>query len=459
MTDDRRRNTDLDRQWLLTGIGDSLLQSTHMDARFPVAAAFVATVGVLGALYLVSRSDGDTPTPPAATALTDATVATGTPAPRPTPIPVDFESHQDRGTVGVGWSPGPPPASVFSTWTGKNAVIFDTQTGETIDLGVGGQVTISEDGGHAAWVRGEWYTDAIGFPAVRGDAWIISLATREERRIGPAQVATFVAGDRIALQAPRTPLEDAKWQLYDIATLRLSADQTTEPPVEQSTRITSTGHVLIGAPVSGTELPRGGYGAATWRLLDPRDQQVVMEFEAFAVSDATVTELVVARAMDGFPSEAFRSVPVQLYILNVATGQAKWTGSAMASTPNWNLSANENYLLWTDNFCADDGAAIEVVLVDRATGAYRGYTGGGPGTSLRPGSNEAWMFLTPSGLIAQGTFGPTALLDPATGQYVAVLPTVELDPSIASSGPVQANWSADYRYATYYFAGGHGGLC
>jgi hypothetical protein len=68
------------------------------------------------------------------------------------------------------------------------------------------------------------------------------------------------------------------------------------------------------------------------------------------------------------------------------------------------------------------------------------------------------MFLAPNGLIAQGTFGATALLDPVTFHYVVTLPPMQLSPELSGQSP-QARWSKDYRYATYYFAGGHGGLC
>ena len=319
-------------------------------------------------------------------------------------------------------------------------------------------VAFSPDGEHAAWIRGEWYADALNFPAVRGDAWIVTLATGEQRRIGPAQVVQFVEGGRIALQAPRTPFQDATWELFDVDSLRRSANQTTEGPQDQE-RLTSTGHVLEVTPVAGTELPRGAIGAGKWQLLDPADRHVVMEFEAFTVGDATATELVVARALDGLPTQPFEPVNVQLYLLDVTTGQAKWTGFSRASTPNWNLSANDKYVLWTNDYCSD-GGIVEVLLLDRG-GLSAGWVGDIDGPRLTAGSDEAWMFLTPSGLIAQGTFGATALIDPVTRRYVSVLPEVALAEGMPFSGwaPVQAGWSKDYRYAAYYFAGGHGGLC
>ena len=419
----------------------------------------VVAVAAAVALLILSGDDGPQSANPAATPEPVATQVASPTATRepPAPISVVFESHQDHAMAGVGWDLGPRPDSVFPPWHGTDAVIYDTATGRVIDLGEGGMIAFSRDSRYAAWIRGEWYLDAIGFPAVRGDAWILTLATGDQRRIGQAQAVTFVDSDRIALQAPPTPFEDARWELFDIATLQPSADQTTEPPIERPARRTSTGHILTTTPVAGSALPRGGYGAATWQLLDPADGHVVMQFEAFAVADATATELVVARALSGLPTEPFRSVHVQVYILDVTTGQAKWIGQAAASTPNWNLSANEKYVLWTNNFCAEEGL-VEVLILERGS-LYRGYAGE-PGEPLEPGTDVAWMFLTPSGLIAQGTFGATALIDPATLKYTSVLPEVRLARTpFGDWVPVHPSWSPDYRYATYYFAGGHGGLC
>ncbi len=55
-------------------------------------------------------------------------------------------------------------------------------------------------------------------------------------------------------------------------------------------------------------------------------------------------------------------------------------------------------------------------------------------------------------------FGASALIDPETLEYVAVIP--DLDPT--SNAPNMSiaddvRWSPDYRYAAHGVAGGHGG--
>lgn len=204
-------------------------------------------------------------------------------------------------------------------------------------------------------------------------------------------------------------------------------------------------------------MPRGGYATGNFELLDPADRHVVLAFDAFAVASADATHLVVARAPGDFPKGPFESIHVQIYLLDVTTGQGSWIGAAAASSPNWNLSANDRNVLWTNNFCDEEAGRAEVILLDRKTGFARGFSGDAD-HPLPAEADDAWMFLAPNGLIAQGTFGARALLDPATGRYVVTLPPIDLASGVTGSSP-QARWSKDYRYATYYFAGGHGGLC
>ncbi len=412
-------------------------------------------LAVAAAAYgFISRDSGGEQATPATPSVAPSTL----PTPAPSRIPVTFEPDNDRAMAGVGWDPGLKPPSPFPTWRGGEAVIYDTKTMAAIDLGEGASVAFSDDGKYAAWLAGplELNTSLIPGFIARGEASIISLESGEKRSIGPASAVTFVEGGRIALAAPRTPLENVQWTLYDTATLQRSADQTTAGNQSES-RLLSTGHILKATPTAGTELPRGGYGSGNFELLDPKDNHVVMAFDAFAVSSADATHLVVARAADDYPKEPFRSIDVQIYLLDVTTGLGTWIGAAAASSPNWNLSANERYVLWTNNYCDETPGRAEVILLDRTRNLVRGFSGDAD-HPLPAESDEAWMFLAPNGLIAQGTFGARALLDPQSGKYVVTLPPIDLAPGVTGTTP-QARWSKDYRYATYYFAGGHGGLC
>ncbi len=87
------------------------------------------------------------------------------------------------------------------------------------------------------------------------------------------------------------------------------------------------------------------------------------------------------------------------------------------------LSANERFVVWTDQYC---GATPTLRVRDRTTGETREYLGAG------------WALVTPDDQLAIGEFGARALFDLAAGVHTFVLP----------DGHVEVNWSADYRYAS-----------
>ena len=420
--------------------------------RFSAVIGLVCVLGA-GAMWALGSDDDATPgaKPP------EEPVATISPT--PTPIPVAFEVIENFGMPLPGRGLEQRPESAFPPWDGTSVVIYDTRTGQAIDFGPGSTVTFSQDGQYAAWIAGDRAALAPG-SFLSGEARVVTLATGEQRVIGPGAAVLFPDTERLALQLPRQPLENAEWQLFDIDTLQPSADQTT-PGGTPGERITSTGHILRSTPKPGTDLPRGGYGTTHFELLDPTDRHLVMEFDAYKVVDATATELVVASAWTEIPAEPFTSHPVFLHYLDTTTGQGKLFAFADASTPNWPLSANEKHVVWTNSFCGPEGST-QVMIVDRASGMPFGIirdSTDGTVDRPQPGSDDAYMLLTPSGLIAQGSFGADALIDPVTMKYVAVLPPVQLIPELQDNGPVQPTWSNDYRYAAYWQGGGHGGLC
>lgn len=417
------------------------------------AVVGVLCVGVAGAMWALANDD-DAPGAPRAGEGVAASAS-----PTPTPIPVVFEVIENFGMPLPGRSLEQRPESVFPPWQGSNAVIYDTRTGQAIDLGPGGTVSFSPDGQYAAWIVG----DRAALPPgsfLSGEARIVTLATGEQRVIGHGAAVGFPDTDRLALQLPRQPLENAQWKLFDIDTLQPSADQTTGGQTAGE-RVTSTGHILRVTPKPGTDLPRGGYGTSHFELLDPSDRHLVLEFDAYKVVDATTTELVVASAWTEIPTEPFTSQPVFLHYLDVTTGQGTLFAFAEASSPNWPLSANDKNVLWTDSFCGPEDQT-QVMIVDRLSGMPFGLIRVSPDANIdrpQPGSDDAYMLLTPSGLIAEGTFGAEALIDPVTMKYVSALPPVQLTPELQDKGPVQPTWSNDYRYAAYWQGGGHGGLC
>jgi hypothetical protein len=63
------------------------------------------------------------------------------------------------------------------------------------------------------------------------------------------------------------------------------------------------------------------------------------------------------------------------------------------------------------------------------------------------------MLLTPAGLLAAGSFGATALIDPKMASFVTVIP------GTPDGWAGDVSWSSDYRFASHGPYGGHGGIC
>jgi hypothetical protein len=266
-----------------------------------------------------------------------------------------------------------------------------------------------------------------------GEATIQDLETGEKRTSGRGLAIVFVDETRVKVFPPERGL----WKLYDFATGKLSADQTT--PGALRYRPTPEGNQLWTTPVKGSEGTRGGYGRSTFELRDPTGA-LILEFEAVAAIPSAPNELVVVTAVSG----GFTNI----YILHTDTGEAEIvTGTRYGDGPAWPFSATADAILWTAAFCSPTPGRMQ--LFDRRTSTLIEIDDGSPAP---PGGEGTFGRLTPGGLIALG-FEVSALVEPSTMQYVAVLPPY------GGEEPVTPSWSRDYRYASYFDAGGRGGLC
>jgi hypothetical protein len=168
------------------------------------------------------------------------------------------------------------------------------------------------------------------------------------------------------------------------------------------------------------------------------------------VTGRTVLELDVERARPAGPGELVLATRPEdgmanIFIVEIASGQATFIATSRWMAWNDPLAANEDYVLWTEDYCRPMDAG-KTRLFDRRTGTL---------TEL---DATLWATFTPGGLIASGTFGARELIDPETLEYVVVVPDGEPEGPVESSGP-DLSWSPDYRYFSLGFAGGHGGLC
>jgi hypothetical protein len=128
---------------------------------------------------------------------------------------------------------------------------------------------------------------------------------------------------------------------------------------------------------------------------------------------------------------------VNIFEVDPVPGIARFIATAVASAPNWPLTASTTHVAWTEDYCGLDPVGGHTRLYERSSGTI---------TELDQGF---WVDFTADGMLGLDEFGPRALIDPATLDYVFVLPHLAID----------VHWSADARYAVVSFAGGHGGLC
>jgi len=132
---------------------------------------------------------------------------------------------------------------------------------------------------------------------------------------------------------------------------------------------------------------------------------------------------------------------INIFIVKVTTGQAQFIATSRFSPPSWPLGASADFVVWTEGYCG--AAQGKTRVYDRR---------GGIVTEL---DQSLWVTMTPGGLIGAGEFGPAALIDPRSLQYVAVLPS-----KAGQTGPaVDVSWSPDFKYASRGQAFGHGGYC
>ena len=185
---------------------------------------------------------------------------------------------------------------------------------------------------------------------------------------------------------------------------------------------------------AGTALPRGGATSRLVKVVDTRNGTLVREFRAFAAVPAGRGAIAVAAPA--------RSETVNIFLVQIAIGQAEFISTTRLSAPNFPFAADDSRVIWTDGYCSEKPGSV-FVFERKPKKLIEVDTGGRPW----------WASLTPSGQIALGDFGADSLLDPVTFATVISLPE--------KTGPGSSDiaWTPDYRFAAYGSSGGHGGLC
>lgn len=405
-----------------------------MHLRAPWIAVLIA-VSLTGC----SGKDSSGPTATPSPSIETATATSAPPSPSVSATPGEPRvqiTGMFRGEPPAGSQPAPltrslapRPESAFAPWDGTTSVIYDTATNRQFDIGYASLVVFSPDSARAAWIAG----------ASTAAATVMNLATGEVRTYAEGTNVGFLDERRLAVYQAST----STWKVFDLDTGQLSADQSLRSGQAQpgfpSYPPSPAGYYWQFVPDPSTALPRGWAGKNDFRLIEIATGETALRFDAVFAALAGPGEIVVATPLEG--------VMTNIFVVNVQSGRAEFISrTRYGQGPNWPLSATARYVLWTDNFCYSEGIDQQgrVQLFDRAA---RTQTDVDDGT---PPAADRYARLTPGNLIAWGSFGASALIDPVSLAFATVLP----EPS-----PPNRLWSPDFRYASYGLVGGHGGLC
>jgi len=296
--------------------------------------------------------------------------------------------------------PALPAATIALDVSGRanETLVFDTETQSVTNLQRGFRGSFSPDGTRMSWIRIT--------PQPWGELMLLDLVTGERRLLGVGlDSAPWIDEDTLlsvdATARARTAV--------DVATGRATAAPTFDPASQPFASEVRAGLRLV--PISDGP-------PAAYELRRIEDDVVLLRFEAEAASFAADRELVVATPAGGTDLSA------NIFLVDVDGASATFVASTrLAHRPLIALSANDEFVVWSDRFCSADGTTH---VYERATSEVRAYNGAG------------WSVITPAGLLAIGEFGAHALFDLGTGSYTTVLPSLQQDVS----------WSPDFRYAS-----------
>ena len=341
---------------------------------------------------------------------------TATPTHTPTSIAVTRLFSEARPTVPDTFVElDPQPVSQFEPWDGVSTMLYDRVSGDATNLGQGNFGRFSRGGGWMGWTAGPPYDFE------QKEAWVIELSTLERRSLGPGSFIRFLSETEVLIQVGTSGQDD-------FAVVDLIANERT---------------FLDRQPARGQPDPDDGLAFIKTTLdqvngVENSDGEVLLEFEVF-------------RAVVAGPEDiAVMTVPendnTNIFLISVETGRATFVASSpITRIANHPFAANEDFIIWTDDYC-NFTAPGQTRVYNRRDGTI---------TEL---DDRLWVSFTSDGLIASGTFGAKALIDPETFEYVFVLPALIPGFEGESSGS-DVSWSPDDLYASRGFAGGHGGLC
>jgi hypothetical protein len=306
-------------------------------------------------------------------------------------------------------------------WDGESTMLYDTLTGVATNLGPGTVGNFSPDGSKMAWVairdgtRGE------------GEAWMIEIASGERRMLGVGRLAQFVDDRHAGITRGNNT------EIINVETGEREMVEGIPNRGDPYTEMTPDGYALRQQYAS--EYP---YPASKWSLTDPRSNRLLLKFDAFRAVPAGHGALAVATPLNyiGEPdASGHRSGTTNVFLVDIASGEATFIATAPWARLNWPLAANDSYVAWTGDFCADKQGLTTLYERD----------------SRRLLELEASLWLqgiAEKNVLVAGAFGPKEIID---------LEQLTYRFSLAGAGDTTG--TADARYVSAGRYGGHGGLC
>lgn len=355
------------------------------------------------------------------------------------------------------------PKTQFAAWDGASVVIYDTETGEAHDFGPGSLALPAFGKSHFV------YTSADN------EIYTVDLATMEKRYVARGILAYFLGDNYIVINPGNNNYYGVNAKTGDRVDLEAIGD-----PLLKSMASQRWGGAFLGKWLDGrfairlAENPQAACeqtGAeqracladvsSKWLIEDVWTRDIVLAFEANKVEPAGPAEIVIATTplcneanwitdcpevltkLEAQNANPGANVAVEgttnIFLVNLLTGDATFVATTAYNAAtgrwpmNWPLVANEHYVAWTESYCGEPRGVTRIY--DRATGQI---------TEL---STSEWLVLADDRL-GLGEQGATAILDPATLEYLSVLPEL--------SG---VSWSPDLRYAAVGQGFSRGGVC
>ena len=355
------------------------------------------------------------------------------------------------------------PNAEFAAWDGASVVIFDTETAEARNFGPG-NLWLPAFGG-----------DYLVYTSEEHEVYLVDLRTMEKQYLARGLIAYFLGDTHVVINPGDNAFyavsvdKRERVELADLSTPLLRsmveqrwggafqakwADERFEIRLVEKAQAVCEG--------SGVE-QRACLAevSSKWLIEDVLTGEVKLAFQANKVEPAGPAEIVIAttplcseagqlrdchdvlanlEAQNPSPSgQAAVEGTTNIFLVDLTTGDATFVATATYNAAtgrwpmNWPLVANKDYVAWTESYCGEPRGATRIY--DRATGEI---------TEL---NTSEWLVLA-DGRLGLGEQGATAVIDPATLEYLAVLPEL-----------AGVSWSRDLDYAAVGQGFGRGSVC